>query len=345
MQIKSISASRVKTYDHCTYKYALNYLLYECKDCSETFYVPEISNEECPYCHSKNYSRPEMSTNFGAVHGSALHEVMEKYAMFIRGHDESGNPIADTAYADWQQGVKDAWKRAANGKAIYDLAKPKEVAERTGWCQNCQQQSGLCQITGETLDEMRKKGCQGCPKSLYLESVRLMDKFIKRYDPIFRTRKILGIEKAFNIDFGQGVISTGFIDLITELDSETIEVFDYKFGSWVPSFDEFSEDIQVKLYSLVASILFPQYKEYIITFDYVRKQPLSIAFSREDDKQTLAEIIKKHQQIEAPQVVRRTIVDGDGKHPESSWKCKSLCDVKVCNKEWPKFKEKFSAKA
>jgi len=111
MEIKQISASRIKTYEHCQFKYVLNYMLYECHACKETFYTPEMSDKACPYCKSTDYSKPELSTNWGAVHGSALHEVMENYAIGTRGTHESGAVVLKDEkkeLLDWRKGVANA---------------------------------------------------------------------------------------------------------------------------------------------------------------------------------------------------------------------------------------------
>jgi hypothetical protein len=356
MDIRTISASRIKTYDMCRYKYVLNYMFFVCDECKESFYSNEMAGmEACPYCKGTKYHKPEMKSNWGAEHGSALHEIIENYALAIRGTYEDGKLIDNVdklKWLDWPERLKDIYKRNAKGKALYDIAKPKDVADSTKWCKGCtsKKKNALCLITGETLLDMQSKGCQGCPQSLYEESVALFTKYINRYDPILKQRKILGVETEFTLDLGlidihgNPMKSFGYIDLITELDSETIELIDHKFGSWVPTFEEFIEDIQVKMYSMIVRSLFPQYKEYIITFDYARKNPLSYCFEPEDEEKTKQELIAKWKEIAAPQLIRRTIIQGDGKNPDSSWKCKAMCDVKICNKEWPKFKDKFGVK-
>jgi hypothetical protein len=254
-------------------------MLYECKDCLETFYTPEMFDKCCPKCKGTNYQKPQLSTNWGAVHGTALHQIMENYALAVRGtHNDSSQltPEETSKFLDWKTALKEAYKRGTkNGQskedfAIYDIAKPKDVESESGWCDSCVfGEDAPCEITGESLSEMKKHGCVGCPKSLYVKSLKTVSKYIERYDQVLKNRKILGIEFPFNLVLGKDingndVITTGFIDLVTELDSDTIEVIDHKFGSWVPGFDEFSEDIQARLYALISRTLFPQYKEYII---------------------------------------------------------------------------------
>lgn len=352
MDIKLISASRVKTYEHCKYKYVLNYMLKECADCGESFYTVEMAGEnKCPYCGSENYGRPFMRKNWGAEHGSALHEIMEHYALAIRGTYEDGKKVLakdKKKWLAWRARVKDAYHRKEDGSAIYDYAKPKDVADPETWCSSCQAGGeAVCDVTGEKLATMQEHGCKGCPKPLLDESLEIMERYMAHYGPMLEQRKILGIEANFDIDLGQidihgnPVRMFGYIDLVTELDEDTVEIIDHKFGAWVPSFGEFIEDLQVKMYSMAARILYPQYKEYIITFDYARKNPLSYAFTAEEDDETKQLVIDHWVNIAAPQNVRRTMVQGDGRNPESSWKCKVMCDTAVCKREWPKFKEKF----
>lgn len=358
MDIKSISASRIKTYQHCQFKYILNYMLKECKDCGETFYTPEMHDDNCPHCGSENFGRVSMRSNWGAVHGTALHQVMENYALAIRGTREDGTPVTEEEkeqWLNWEEEVRKIYFRGTdNGQtdpdfAIYDLAKPKDVNNEDKWCENCKtrKENALCYVTGETLREMQARGCQGCPEGLYEESMELMAKYVARYKPVLHNRKILGVEAFFDLDFGvidihgNPVRSIGYIDLVTELDEDTIEVVDHKFGAWVPSFEEFHEDVQVKLYSLAARQLFPGYKEYIITFDYARKNPLSMAYTPEEDAETKKYVINQWEKIAGPQRVKRTMVQGNGRDPESSWKCKVMCCTETCKKQWPIFKEKF----
>jgi hypothetical protein len=334
-------------------------MLKECQDCEATFYTVEQSDDkQCPHCESENFGRVALRSNWGAVHGTALHQIMEDYALALRGTCEANKEVTKTntkKWLNWKLALKKAYKRGTdNGQkdpdfAIYDLAKPKDVADPEKWCVSCQsgKEDALCKITGETLSDMQERGCNGCPNDLYNGSVKLMDKYIARYDPILQNQKIVGVESFFDIDFGEvdchgnTMRSIGYIDLVVELDKDTLEIRDHKFGMWKPSFDEFCEDIQVKLYSYAARKLFPGYKEYIVTFDYARTSPLSYSFTAEEDETTRQKVVDKWHQIAGPQMVRRTMVQGNGKDPESSWKCKVMCDAQVCKKQWPIFKEKF----
>jgi len=352
MDIRLISASRVKTYEHCKYKYVLNYMLKECADCGETFYTVEMAGEKkCPYCDSENYDRPFMRKNWGAEHGSAMHEIMEHYALAVRGTYEDGSKVLvkdKKKWLAWRPRIKDAYKRREDGTAIYDYAKPKDVGDEDTWCDSCQAGGeALCEITGEKLADMMANGCQGCPKPLYEESMDIMERYMARYEVMLAQRKILGVEAKFDIDLGETDIHGnpmrmyGFIDLVTELDEETVEIIDHKFGAWKPSFGEFVNDLQVKMYSVAARELFPGYKNYILTFDYARTSPLTYGFDPDEDEET-KELVRSHWvNIAAPQNIRRTMVQGNGRDPDSSWKCKVMCDTCVCKREWPKFKEKF----
>jgi len=360
MDIKAISASRIKTYTHCKFKYIITYMYRRCTSCQHEFFTTEMGDDKCcPECGSKDtIEKVPMKSNWGAVHGTALHQIMEDYALAIRGTREDGTKLTKVEIKkglDWKEALRKAYLRGTdNGQtdesfAIYDLAKPKDVENEKKWCVSCKsgKKNALCDTTGETLAEMNAKGCQGCPCGLFEESLKLTQKYVDKYDPVLKNRKILGVETFFDLDFGEVDIhgnpikSIGYMDLVTELDEDTIEIIDHKFGKWVPSFEEFSEDMQAKLYSLAAKKVFPQYKECIVTFDYIRKSAWSTSFCQNEDEVTRKEVIDYWKKIAGPNTIRRTMVQGNGKDPFTSWKCKAMCDPDVCNRGWANFKERF----
>ena len=131
-----------------------------------------------------------MRSNWGAVHGSALHEIMEHYALAIRGTYEDGKKVLakdKKKWKAWRARLKEIYFRGEDGTSIIDMAKPKDVEDTDKWCDGCRAPDGLetlCDITGEKLIDMVDKGCNGCPKSLYEESVKIMDKYMARYEPM-----------------------------------------------------------------------------------------------------------------------------------------------------------------
>lgn len=126
----------------------------------------------------------------------------------------------------------------------------------------------------------------------------------------------------------------GTIDLVTELDEDTIEVLDWKTGQrkdWatgeVKDYHKLMKDTQLLLYNYAISKLFPKYKNRILTIIFLRDGgPFSLCFDESDEKEFLSRLKKKFYEI------------GNTKYPKlcsptrSSFKCTRLCHF---------YKEKF----
>lgn len=344
MKITSISASRQKTFDKCTYKYLLTYCLFICNDCSNTFYDVEIiQDKKCPYCKSDKTNKVSMKSNWGAAHGTALHWVLEEYANGHRGFGEDKVPFSKEEIKnklDWKNNINEVYKRGASFQpdktySILDIAKEKEYHVIEKNCNSCSlflAKDSICSITNEKVDTM-----PGCPKPLYNGSIELMTEFLQRMDEVYKTKPILGVEAEFVIDLEQKDIhgttmnALGFMDFIYEVDKDTIEMVDYKAGAFIQKYDEVYNDIQARMYSVALRHLYPGYQNYLLTFDYMRGQPVTVTYTKDDDDVTKNKLIDKWKQIAAPQNISRNI----------GWWCKAMCDKQLCDKEWPKFVSKF----
>lgn len=347
MKINSISASRKKTFEMCQYKYLLTYSLYFCDDCGTSLYDNEFTKDkECTACHSKNISKPEMKTNWGAVHGTALHWVLESYANGRRGFTEDGVKLSESDIhwmTDWKKNIDGIYLRGAPFQdkkefALLDIAKPKEYHEVEKECQSCplfNKGSNTCGITKDNVDDM-----PGCPINLYNKSHELLDEFMTRQQHIYEPNLIKGVEAEFTIDLGQKdmvnnpMIVKGFMDYVYVLDDKTIEMVDYKAGAKTQDYNEVYNDIQAKIYSIALKSLYPGFDDYLLTFDYFRGKPITVSYSEKEDNETKDILIETWKRIVAPQNVQRSI----------GWWCNALCDKKLCDKEWPKFLNKFKDK-
>lgn len=344
MRINSISASRQKTYEKCQYKYLLTYCLFTCQQCKETFYDVEFKDDKCPYCKSESIKKIEMKSNWGAAHGTALHWILENYANACRGTFEDGSIITDEDkqwMLDWQNQIGEIYKRGHKHQnnpkfSILDLAKPKDFNNVDKICQSCPFfKNKICEIAGINPDDM-----DGCPRQLYADSINLMTAHMSRMDKIYKKKKILGVEAAFTLDLGcideakNPMKALGFMDFVYEVDKETIEMIDYKFGAHTQTYDEVYNDIQAKIYSVALKQLFPGYETYLLTFDYMRGQPVTVTYCQEQDDKTKEDLIKTWVKIQEPQSVSRNL----------GWWCNAMCDKKLCDREWPKFKQKFAEK-
>ncbi len=137
----------------------------------------------------------------------------------------------------------------------------------------------ICSIANRNVSEF-----DGCPKPNFEDCLKLTSNTILKENSVFN-RKLIGSEVAFNKDY-EGFKVRGFIDLITEIDEETMEVRDYKTGTFTKKTHDAFKDLQMRIYSLVAKELYPQYKYVLMTLDYLRKGPVTVIFGKEDDDKT-----------------------------------------------------------
>jgi hypothetical protein len=116
----------------------------------------------------------------------------------------------------------------------------------------------------------------------------------------------------------------GTIDLITEVDENTLEVSDYKTGrrfNWatgkVKDMDSLRQDFQLRLYHYAASYLYPD-KNIIISIYFVNDGGVfTLCFTREDLVETENIIRRKYEEILNTKIPKKSI----------SWKCTKLCHL------------------
>lgn len=167
-----------------------------------------------------------------------------------------------------------------------------------------------------------------------------------QYDP--RSLKVLFTEKQFRIplttegfkyeyyDIINGSVEKGnyeirgTIDLITEVDKDTIEIIDWKTGSrkcWnsgeVKEYDYLqSKDIQLRMYDFACSMLFPQYKNRLLTIHFINDGgPFTVAFDNDQREETVNLIKNTFNSIKwnhLPTRIKESKAD-------EKWKCKSVC--------------------
>lgn len=96
------------------------------------------------------------------------------------------------------------------------------------------------------------------------------DMIISRLDGIDPNEKVIGLELQFNLKTPNGTPFTGSIDKLIELDPETVVIIDYKTSRFALSQSEADNDIQLSMYDLAVSLMYPQYKTIICALDYLR---------------------------------------------------------------------------
>lgn len=103
-----------------------------------------------------------------------------------------------------------------------------------------------------------------------------------RMDNFALGTKIISLEETFGFNTGKnkdlktslGVPLIGAMDKVVEFDKDTLVVVDYKTSKTVPTAEQLKEDLQLSLYDLVASILFPEYKRIILCLDMLKTEPI-----------------------------------------------------------------------
>lgn len=95
--------------------------------------------------------------------------------------------------------------------------------------------------------------------------------------------RILSLEAKFgfwndptnqDLETQYGVPLMGAMDKIVELDNDTVMIVDYKTSKTAPTPDQLKEDLQLSLYDLVASILYPQYDRIVLCLDMLKAEPV-----------------------------------------------------------------------
>jgi hypothetical protein len=120
----------------------------------------------------------------------------------------------------------------------------------------------------------------------------------------------------------------GTMDLITRIDSKTIEYIDWKTGerkNWSTGkekgYDDLFNDFQLRLYHYALSKVYPNEENIIITVFFVRSGgPFTICFHKEDLEKTEEMIRDKFESIKKCKIPARII---DLK--KDKWKCERLC--------------------
>jgi hypothetical protein len=126
----------------------------------------------------------------------------------------------------------------------------------------------------------------------------------------------------------------GFIDLVHELDEETIEIVDWKTGNRKDFYTQkpmdevlLMREVQSRLYHLAAYFLYPKYKNILITFYYTNDGgPITIALSQEDIAMTIAALHRFFTTIKKDTLVRRN----------RKWTCR-MCGFNnngICDRIW-----------
>lgn len=271
MKFTHATASRIKTYKQCEFKYFLEYMV------------------EFPLMRQDSIYTGK---------GSAVHEALEGWTNFMLGVDAE-NTLVEESYEKTLINYYKKYKTWTLDQRAPEKGGFPHPVEKT--CESCPwaTKDNRCEIADMAIDAV-----PGCPRPNFEDDLELTRKTLDRtdYAPLaldengkFK-RKIIGAEVPFDMVV-DGVRVRGVIDLVAELDENTLEIIDYKTGKSM-SFDKASKDPQVLTYGAVARKLWPQYKYIMVTLHYLRKYPVSVPLSIEDDVLTIKSLQRAKRRIE-----------------------------------------------
>jgi len=298
MKIHSISASKIKTYKLCHFKYYLEYHL-----------------------------ALDTGVSFAAEQGSMVHIILEKFGEAKR--DGIEHPTIESTWYDevlYAYREEELWK-------LSDKALNRDKA-----CDSCgYYKDGNCFVAGKSIDKFA-----GCPKNEFDDAIWLVEKVINDkslQNPLNKT--VLDVEQWFDIKIQDGdetIPVIGLIDIVTELDKDTIEIVDYKSGNYTQSYKECIKDPQLLIYHLATRRSYKDYKNILITIYYLRKKPLTLAFSPQDEKATENALKKYWYEIKADNSPKRRCDRMDGSI-EFDHVCKYMCNPEMCKVQHKIFME------
>jgi hypothetical protein len=299
MKITTVSPTRLKTATKCEFKYFLTY---------EWGWADDL-----------------FQYTFASEFGTAVHATLESYALAKGKLDYKVEYLKQLGISN--PFLKDMSKAPSKARASYFVGKN---------CPSCPffGKNGECQLVNKQIVDF-----EGCPKGLYEDGLKMIDQAISRYDTYFKsgiksadnpTGKIIGVELPADISWGSDVDGedikmNGFIDLVVEYDPETLIIIDYKTGYSTPTHEEFTEDLQPRMYSYAAKQLFPNYKYVWVQFDYFRGVPLEYAFTHSDDDRTRRDVVDIFNKVKQARRIKRRAYDHY---------CKHLCNRDLCDRKW-----------
>ena len=124
---------------------------------------------------------------------------------------------------------------------------------------------------------------EGLESMEFYEDGRIMvSEFIDRYDP---AEEIVSVEGFFEIVTPEGVPLRGAIDKVIKINDDTIAIIDYKTARNALTTWELKDDIQLSMYDLAASVMWPEYKNRILILEYVRINKQVDTYRTEEDRE------------------------------------------------------------
>ncbi len=138
-------------------------------------------------------------------------------------------------------------------------------------------------------------------QDIHKEGIELVSRRLNDFD----LGRIIQLEKTFGFDeqgsekltTEYGVSLIGAIDKAIEVDEGTLLIVDYKTSKTAPTVHQLKSDIQLSIYDLVASILWPNYERIILSLDMLRSEILYTYRTPEERKEFSKYLTAVHAQM------------------------------------------------
>ena len=117
----------------------------------------------------------------------------------------------------------------------------------------------------------------------YEDGKAMITEWIDRFDP---SERVLEVEHFFTVDTPDGIPIVGAMDKVRIINDDTIEIVDYKTSRQALTSWQLKDDIQLSMYDLAASIVWPQYSNRILTLEYPRIDKSVSSYRTADQQDT-----------------------------------------------------------
>lgn len=274
MEIKKISASSYKTWNHC----------------QTAFFIEQILNWKFPAGKAADF-------------GTITHAILEILAQIKIGRQNNLTSVK-TKIGNIHINVIDI---SSIKKQTYDYYINKEPYNKHKWTNK--DFTEICSCVDIVLNHNHGQ-----------------------FNPL--NRKILGAEEYIKLEIkeswgtlptGDNLKITGFIDLITQIDENTIEIIDYKTAGKLSDFHTdddincdylLNKDIQLRLYHLSMAEKYGCDKTYLLTMFFLKfSKPITITFSCDDIEITKTKVKDKIEEIYNTHIPKLN----------RTWKCSRFC--------------------
>lgn len=125
--------------------------------------------------------------------------------------------------------------------------------------------------------------------SFYSDGKKIVTDYIDKYDP---SEEVIAVEHRFSIITPDGVPIVGAIDKVVKINDDTIAIVDYKTSRTALTNWQLRDDIQLSMYDLAASIIWPEYPNRLLYLDYVRIDKQVSTYRTEEDRITFREFLQ-----------------------------------------------------